>query len=92
MENQWAEASFFVRNSRKSLLDFVDLLRAASHLRAALKIVKAVDAGAIARAAAGKSGTSRSDAITAAIRAKRLSALRAWKRAAVVPVQTAKSS
>ena len=68
--------------------DFV----AASHLRAALKIVKAVDAGAIARAAAGKSGTSRSDAITAAIRAKRLSALRAWKRAAVVPVQTAKSS
>ena len=63
---------------------------AASHVRAALRIVKAVDAGAIARAASGKSAAPRSDAITSAIRAKRLSALRAWKRAGVVPVQTAR--
>ena len=67
-----------------------DDFAAASHLREALKIVKGVDAGAIARVASGKSGVSRSDAITAAIRAKRLSALRAWKRASVVPIQTSK--
>jgi len=66
-----------------------DDFAAASHLRAALKIVKGVDAGAIARSASGKSGVSRSDAITTAIRARRLSALRAWKRAAGVPVRTA---
>ena len=57
---------------------------AASHLRAALEVVKAVDAGAIARAASGKSARRHPgrDAITSAIRAERLSALRAWKRPA----------
>jgi tRNA nucleotidyltransferase (CCA-adding enzyme) len=60
----------------------------ASYLRAALEVVKGVDAGAIARGLAGKplaarrtgdSGQAeRSDAVTKAIRAKRLSALSAW--------------
>jgi len=57
---------------------------AASWLRAALKVVKAVDAGAIARAASGKSRgpgkAAQTDVVTAAIRAARLKALRGWMR------------
>ena len=60
----------------------------APYLRAALEVVKGVDAGAIARGISGKapgarhSGgvSARSDALTKAIRAKRLAVLRAWMR------------
>jgi len=69
----------------------------AAYLRSALNVVRAVDAGAIARgladrsAAAGRSDRPRAkarkpgaklkaDAVTAAIRASRLAALRAWMR------------
>jgi len=78
----------------------------AAHLRAALQIVKGVDAGTIAREVSGQSAAGRKtggsratapkssgrgapapkaakgqgDAVTAAIRARRLTALRAWMR------------
>jgi tRNA nucleotidyltransferase (CCA-adding enzyme) len=58
----------------------------AAYLRAALKVVKGVDAGAIARAASdtrtktGSQAAEDSDALTAAVRAARLAALRAWMR------------
>ena len=78
----------------------------AAHLRAALQIVKGVDAGTIAREVSGQSAVGRKtggsratapksggrgapapkaakgqgDAVTAAIRARRLTALRAWMR------------
>ena len=58
---------------------------AARYLRAALDVVKGVDAGAIARAVQRKSGLpakAHSDAIALAVRAARLAALRAWKRVA----------
>jgi tRNA nucleotidyltransferase (CCA-adding enzyme) len=58
---------------------------AARYVRAALDIVKGVDAGAIARAVPGKSGVpakAHPDAIALAVRAARLAALRAWKRGA----------
>ena len=64
----------------------------AEYLRAALEVVKSVDAGAIARGVSGKlpdasksagsSSAERSDAVTKAIRAKRLVTLRAWMRSA----------
>jgi tRNA nucleotidyltransferase (CCA-adding enzyme) len=60
----------------------------AAYLRAALKVVKGVDAGAIARAGsrartkAGSRAAGDPDAVTAAIRAARLAALRAWMRSA----------
>ena len=58
----------------------------APYLRAALKVVKGVDAGAIARASSAERtkdasrAVGESDAVTAAIRAARLAALRAWMR------------
>jgi tRNA nucleotidyltransferase (CCA-adding enzyme) len=62
----------------------------APYLRAALEVVKGVDAGAVARDVAGKSpvarrsrrsgATARGDAVARAIRARRLSALRVWMR------------
>jgi tRNA nucleotidyltransferase (CCA-adding enzyme) len=58
----------------------------AAHLRAALEVVKGVDAGAIARPSpgarskAGSRATGDRDAVTSAIRAARLAALRAWMR------------
>ena len=58
---------------------------AAPYLRAALDVVKGVDAGAIARAVPRKSAfpaKPHSDAISLAVRAARLAALRAWKRGA----------
>ena len=58
---------------------------AARYLRAALGVVKGVDAGAIARAVPTKSAVpakAHSDAIALAVRAARLAALRAWKRGA----------
>ncbi len=55
--------------------------RPAAFLRAALAAVKAVDAGAVAREVATQKGQ-RSDAdIAKAVRAARLKALRAWRRA-----------
>jgi tRNA nucleotidyltransferase (CCA-adding enzyme) len=52
-------------------------------LREALAFVAAVDAGAIARAAAGRGGeATRSERIAAAVRAARLAALRQWRRTA----------
>jgi tRNA nucleotidyltransferase (CCA-adding enzyme) len=55
-------------------------------LREALAVVKAVDAGGVARAAAGRTkGTDGAgDRVAAAVRAARLAALREWKRAAAV--------
>jgi tRNA nucleotidyltransferase (CCA-adding enzyme) len=55
----------------------------ARYLIEALAVVKGVDAGAIARAAAAKSrlpASARADTIAKAIRSARLAALRAWKR------------
>ena len=62
----------------------------APYVREALEVVKKVDAGAVARGVSGKPPAGRSsakaripgksDAVTAAIRAKRLAALRAWMR------------
>ena len=68
----------------------------AAYLRAALQIVKGVHAGTIAREVSGQSAAGRKsggprapapksvkghgDAVTAAIRARRLTALRAWMR------------
>jgi tRNA nucleotidyltransferase (CCA-adding enzyme) len=55
----------------------------AQFLRAALAVVKAVDAGATARAAAASPAipaAARAAAIAKAVRARRLAALRAWKR------------
>ena len=61
-----------------------DRFAAAPYLRAALKVAKSVDAGAIARGASGESRgsgtTARSASLSVAIRAARLSALRAWMR------------
>jgi tRNA nucleotidyltransferase (CCA-adding enzyme) len=54
----------------------------AGHLRNALGVVKAVDAGAIARATPGPEGEQDDAAIASAVRAARLKALRAWRRAA----------
>ncbi len=51
-------------------------------LRDALAVVKGVDAGAVARAAAKRGGAARDDAIAAAVRGARLKALRAWRRGA----------
>jgi tRNA nucleotidyltransferase (CCA-adding enzyme) len=51
----------------------------ANTIREALDVVRNVDAGAIARAAAGKKSTERS--VGEAVRKARLTALRAWKRA-----------
>ena len=56
-------------------------------LRAALAVVKAVDAGAAARAASEKrkpTAAERADTIVNAVRAARLKALREWRRAASV--------
>ena len=51
-------------------------------MRAALAVVKKIDAGAIARAVAGaRSAKQRYDAIATAVRAARLQALRQWRRA-----------
>ena len=50
-------------------------------LHEALGVVKAVDAGAIARGAARPNGKQNDDAIAKAVRAARLKALRAWRRA-----------
>ncbi len=56
---------------------------AASLLRGALAAVKSVDAGAVARAAGdGKVARTGTDDIAKAVRAARLKALRAWRRAA----------
>jgi len=58
---------------------------AAQNLRAALDVVKRVDAGAIAHAVPRKSAVpakAHSDAIAAAVRKARLAALRALKRGA----------
>jgi len=58
----------------------------AAYLRAALNVVRGVDAGAIARASSGNlpkvesRAGSHSDAVTSAIRTARLAALRAWMR------------
>ena len=55
----------------------------ARYLTAALAVVKAVDSGAIARAASERSkrpASTHADTIAKAIRAARLAALRAWKR------------
>ena len=54
----------------------------AGDLRNALGVVKAVDAGAIARATPVSKGKQDDDAIASAVRAARLKALRAWRRAA----------
>jgi tRNA nucleotidyltransferase (CCA-adding enzyme) len=55
----------------------------AALLRRALAVVKAVDAGAIARAAKDRAGHGRrEDAVSAAVRSARLKALRAWRREA----------
>jgi tRNA nucleotidyltransferase (CCA-adding enzyme) len=53
-------------------------------LREALAVVKGVDAGGAARAAAGRAAASgrTTDHVAAAVRAARLAALRDWKRAA----------
>jgi tRNA nucleotidyltransferase (CCA-adding enzyme) len=62
-----------------------DEFAAAPFLRAALDVVKEVDAGAIARGVPGRSAKAsvgRSDAIAFAVRAARIAALRAWKRSA----------
>jgi len=49
-------------------------------LRDALAVVKGVDAGAIARAIAGKAGEDRrDDAIASGVRAARIAALKAWR-------------
>jgi tRNA nucleotidyltransferase (CCA-adding enzyme) len=53
------------------------------HLERALEVVKAVDAGAVARRAGSdkpSAGNAAANAIAAAIRAARLSALRGWRR------------
>ena len=52
----------------------------AALLRGALAVVKAVDAGAIARGAVHGPGAPKADAIAAAVRGARLKALRAWRR------------
>ena len=53
----------------------------AALLRRALAVVKAVDAGAIARAAKDRAGRGTGeDAVAAAVRSARLKALRAWRR------------
>ena len=52
----------------------------AALLRGALAVVKAVDAGAIARGARHRPGALGADAIAAAVRGARLKALRAWLR------------
>ena len=65
--------------------DAPDDFAPARYLRAALAVVKGVDAGAVARAATGKAklpAAERADTIAKAIRAARLAALRAWKRTA----------
>ena len=54
----------------------------ASVLREALAAVKSVDAGAIAREVAMKHGKRSDEDIAKAVRAARLKALRAWRRAA----------
>ncbi len=53
----------------------------AALLREALAVVKAVDAGAIAREVATEKGRRSDDDIADAVRAARLKALRAWRRA-----------
>jgi tRNA nucleotidyltransferase (CCA-adding enzyme) len=53
----------------------------AGELRSALDVVKAVDAGAIARAMPGLVGKRDATGIANAVRAARLKALRAWRRA-----------
>jgi tRNA nucleotidyltransferase (CCA-adding enzyme) len=54
----------------------------ADELRSALGVVKAVDAGAIARTTTGQTGRPDDAGIANAVRAARLKALRAWRRAA----------
>ena len=51
-------------------------------LRAALAAMKTVDAGAIARGVGSLAGKNNDDGIAKAVRAARLKALRAWRRAA----------
>ena len=59
------------------------VIPAALLLRGALAVVKSVDAGAVALAAGGaKIGRTDADDIAKAVRAARLKALRAWRRAA----------